>query len=148
MTLLMSFLTGAGTDAAGRTHAEIIAMTNEELEQHHDFIQWVFPFPEPSRAVPHSPVLTPQELTILRASDQAHLRILAAAERMLRFYAATHGWLAGYDHNHLRITRIIRSLRLIVGNEPANSFRTAILARVKEVGAAIPDATIAYWGAA
>jgi hypothetical protein len=123
-------------------------MTDDELEEHHDYIQWLFPLPEPSRSVPNSPVLTPEELAILGASEQARMRILAAAERMLRFYTASNGWLVGYDHNHLRITRIIRSLRLIVGNESANAFRMAIMARVEEAGAAIPASTIAYWNAA
>ena len=53
MTPLLGFLIGAGTDAAGRNHADIIAMTDAELEQHHDYIQWLFPLPEPSRAVPN-----------------------------------------------------------------------------------------------
>ena len=56
------------------------------------------PLPEPSRAVPNSPVLTPEEFAILRAWDQALMHILAAAERMLRFYAASNSSPPGYDH--------------------------------------------------
>jgi hypothetical protein len=34
---------------------------------------------------------------------------------MTRFYPGNDHWLVAYDHNHLRITRIIQSLRLLVG---------------------------------
>jgi hypothetical protein len=148
MIPLTWFLTGAGTDAAGRTHADIIAMTDDELEHHHDYIQWLFPLPHPETRCPQlsgpdtggfggSPVIG--------SSPHAHSRSSGAHVRLLLSYT----WMAcRYDHNHLRITRIIRSLRLIVGDEPANAFRTAIMARVEEAGAAIPASTIAYWNAA
>ena len=32
-----------------------------------------------------------------------------------------------YDHNHLRITRVIKSLRLLVSDEVADQFGSAIL---------------------
>ena len=145
MYILIAFYRGDVVHPESYTLDGILAEDDYWLEAKHNYIQWLFPLPEPSRAVPNSPVMTPEELTVLRASEQARSRILASAERMLRFYAASRGWLMGHDHNHLRITRIIRSLRLIVGDKPADEFRAAILAQVKEAGAPISASTIVYW---
>jgi len=87
MNLLTSFLTDAGIDAAGRTHADNIAMTDEELENNHDFIQWLFPLPEPSRAVPK--LTGPDAEGIdnspsIRSSPPAHSRSSRAHVAFLR----------------------------------------------------------------
>ena len=37
-------------------------------------------------------------------------------------------WRRRFDHNHLRITRIIKSLRLLCGDGPADNFRRDIKA--------------------
>ena len=49
--LVLSFLEGEGRDAAGwLVIGEILALNDHELERRHDFIQWLFALPEPSRA--------------------------------------------------------------------------------------------------
>ena len=40
------FLTGIGRDHRGRSLAEVLAFDDSALEQHHDYIQWLFPLPE------------------------------------------------------------------------------------------------------
>ena len=45
---IVMFLEGEGTDAHGRTVFEIVAMDDIALDRTHDFIQWLFPLPEPS----------------------------------------------------------------------------------------------------
>ena len=127
MSPVVAFLTGRGGDAAGRSLAEVLAFDDDQLERRHDFIQWLFPLAEPSRAVPGSPVLTPADIAALRSSSTAQANLRAAADRMARFYAATSAWRAPFDHNHLRITRIVRSLRLLVGDADADAFRAAVL---------------------
>jgi hypothetical protein len=52
------------------------------------------------------------------------------------------------DHNHRRITRIIRSLRLLQGDEAADAFRDAILARVQETRAPVSARSLGYWATA
>ena len=113
---LFDFLTGNGVDAAGRTYADVLAFDEDSLERHHDFIQWLFPLDEPSRAVPGSPVLDAQTIAALRGSGVARERQEKAAARMLQFYRDTEAWRRPFDHNHLRITRIIKSLRLTNGD--------------------------------
>ena len=97
-------------------------MSDGELEAYHDWVQWLFPLPTPSAAVPGSPVLTTSDIAAIRADPRAVATLERASERLMRFYKSTDHWLVRYDHNHLRISRIIQSLRLLVGPEAARRF--------------------------
>ena len=145
---IVAFLEGEGPDGAGRTLFDVLAMNNVALEQTHDFIQWLFPLREPSRAVPDAPVLTNDQVDALRESAMAQTALAAATDRMEAFYRMTHDWLMPNDHNHLRITRIIRSLRLLVGDDPADAFKAVILSRVQETRAPVSARSRGYWATA
>jgi hypothetical protein len=67
---------------------------------------------------------------------------------MLRFYESTNGWLASHDHNHLRITRIIRSLRLLLGPDPAQRFDRAVLALNAAAGSPVNAGSLRFWAEA
>ena len=73
MSALLDFLRGDGRDARGRAIAQIWALTNEEIERRHDFIQWLFPLDTASGAVPDSPVLAADEVAILRRDPERDL---------------------------------------------------------------------------
>ena len=143
---IVRFLEGEGADGAGRRIAEVLAFDDAQLEARHDFIQWLFPLLEPSAAVPGSPVLTPDDATAIRGSAAAQANLRAGASRMAAFYAANDHWLAPYDHNHLRITRIIRSLRLLAGDAEADAFREGVTARARAEGR-VNGRSLAYWAA-
>lgn len=142
---ILAFLEGEGPDARGRGLFEVLAFNDVALEQTHDFIQWLFPLTEPSAAMPDAPVLGPEEVQAIRDSGMAQCAMAAATDRMDSFYRATHDWLMPNDHNHQRITRIIRSLRLLRDDEHADAFRAAILARVDETRAPISARSRGYW---
>lgn len=142
---ILAFLEGEGPDARGRGLFEVLAFNDVALEQTHDFIQWLFPLTEPSAAMPDAPVLGPEEVQAIRDSGMAQCALAAATDRMDSFYRATHDWLMPNDHNHRRITRIIRSLRLLRDDEHADAFRAAILARVDETRAPISARSRGYW---
>jgi hypothetical protein len=142
---IVAFLEGEGADARGRTVFDVLAMDDAALERTHDFIQWLFPLPEPSGAVPDAPVLTPGEAQAIRDSVMAQCALAAATDRMEAFYRSTHGWLKPHDHNHLRITRIIRSLRLLRGDGEADAFRDAILCYVEATRAPVSARSRGYW---
>ena len=145
-TRLAAFLTGDGRDHAGRSFEEVLAFDDETLERRHDFIQWLFPLLEPSLAVPGAPVLTREDIAALKASPKALARMRQATERMAAFYAHGLHWRTPHDHNHRRITRIIKSLRLLLGDGAADTFRQQMLALAK--GAPIDAEARRYWAEA
>lgn len=148
MSVLVAFLTEAGTRPDGLDHAGVLGQDDDWFETRHDFIQWLFPLTEPSRAVPGAPVLTAAEAARLRAEPRARRRMLAATRRMEGFYARTDAWLAAHDHNHLRITRIIRSLRLLVDDAAADAFRAFILDQLRARGGRVNADSLRFWAAA
>jgi hypothetical protein len=81
-------------------------------------------------------VRTKADIQRIRNDERAAENLRTAAERMWLFYNSTSHWLSSFDHNHLRITRIIKSLRLLLGDKDADAVRERILDRVQ---------TIIYW---
>ena len=57
MGAIHDFLRGTGCDGRGRRLADVLAFDDARIEGVHDFIQWLFPLAEASRAVPGAPVL-------------------------------------------------------------------------------------------
>lgn len=161
---LIAFYLGDGVNDSGRTFYEILGMSDEKLEDEHDYIQWLFPLDEPSEAVPSSPVLTKGAIEVLQA-DQATARMRDALRRMLAFYGlgpwsaadnlvslerlptyegrSTH-WLARC-HNFKRITRILLSLRLMGLDAEAKAFHECLEAIYEEHSSSIGLKTIGYW---
>jgi hypothetical protein len=145
---IVDFLTGAGPDGAGREIFEVLALDDPAIEATHDFIQWVFPLRERSGANPHAPTLTAGDVEAIRDSGHAEAALAAATDRMAIFYLRNGHWLIASDHNHLRITRIIKSLRLLRGDPQADAFRDLILARVAEAGSPVGTPTLGFWSRA
>lgn len=142
---LVMFLSGEGRDSRGRLLEDILDFSDQRLEALHDFIQWLFPLDTPSAAVPGSPVLTAADIEAIRADTSCQTNLKRSAERMARFYTENDHWLVPADHNHLRITRIIRSLRLLVGREEAEKFADGIMKRVRQAGAPVSSTSQRYW---
>lgn len=142
---VLAFLQGVGADARGRTLFDVLGFSDDSLERTHDYIQWLFPLTEPSQAVPDSPVLTDADVEAIRNSSMALVALSAGADRMMAFYNRTNHWMGPADHNHLRITRIIRSLRLLRGGAEADAFRDFILDRVRERRAPVSARAKGYW---
>ena len=143
--VIQEFLRGEEPDGAGRFFDDVLAFEDATLERRHDFIQWLFPLREPSAAVSRSPVLSASDVQTLREDSLVVSNLRRAAARMAEFYARSAQWLRPADHNHLRITRIVRSLRLLVGDEDADRFKQLMLDRVRASGAQINPMTLRYW---
>ncbi|MDB4278823.1 hypothetical protein N9917_04410 [Deltaproteobacteria bacterium] len=112
MSTILDFYQGSGT-GAGRTFDQIMAFDDFNLEAVHDWVQWVFPLPEKSKAQPKTcPVLTAADLEVFRTDVAVRARVHQAANRYWKFLMDTEEWHTQYDHNHLRITRLIRFLVL------------------------------------
>lgn len=165
MRPLIAFYRDGGRDDRGRTQAEIIAWDDARLEAIHDFIQWLFPLPEISGANPSAPTLDAETIAAFHATPEMRERLRGSFLRMLRFYglSLTEGpggpvverapnfapraanWLRPMNHNHLRLTRILRSCLLLgLEAESAALFR-ALSSIFRENPQAITARTHAYW---
>lgn len=120
-------------------------MGDRDIEQNHDFIQWLFPLTEPSGANRRAPVLSAEDVVEVHASGLAQIALAAATDRMAHFYRRNSHWLVDHDHNHLRITRIIKSLRLLRGPGEAEDFRQIILRRDEAAGRPVSAGSRQYW---
>jgi hypothetical protein len=146
--LIHEYLVGSGRDSGGRSIETVLAFDDASIEAVHDFIQWLFPLPVASRAQPHSPVLAKAELEAIRRDPVAVGNLKRASKRMATFYIANDHWLTPFDHNHLRITRIITSLRLIAGPAAAQEFYAAIADRVRTSPMAVNSRSLRFWSEA
>jgi hypothetical protein len=161
---LARFFAG-GADDDGRTLEEIIGWDDTRLEMVHDYIQWLFPLPERSGANLWAPVLDTATIVTIRGSAEMQERLRDAFERMLAFYGfalegdavvegprfgtASRNWLHAGNHNHLRLTRMLRSLRVLGLEREAAALWTALRALYERETAAgrrtITVETFAFW---
>ncbi len=125
---IVGFLEGKTPDRRGRILAMLLQQTDHQAETTHDYIQWLFPLDEPSRSVNGAPVLTELEIDEIRDSKLAQANLARSASWFLGFLERNNHWVTKYNHNHLRITRVIKSLRLLASGEAADEFRDKVLA--------------------
>jgi hypothetical protein len=109
---IIGFLTGNTKDSEGRLLRQILAWPDDHLEAVHDFIQWLFPLTEPSPVNPEAPVLDAATISEIRGRPELQDAVGASADRMRRFYAGSRHWITPGNHNHLRITRMLKCLKL------------------------------------
>jgi hypothetical protein len=162
---LIAFYRDGARDDRGRTLAEILAWSDDRLEDVHDFIQWLFPLPEPSGANPGAPALDAATIQEFHATPAMRDRLRQAFERMMRFYGlawvstATGGaverlpdfreraqnWLWPMNHNHPRLTRILRSTLLLGLDAESKALFHALNAVYREYPDRISTRTHAFW---
>ncbi|RUR36644.1 opioid growth factor receptor-related protein [Vreelandella populi] len=157
---LIAFYRGESPDHQGRMINDIWAFSPFWLEHTHDYIQWLFPIPEAGRFNAFAPLLTPplQEAfaknSFLRQQQQRSLDV------MLNFFGLdqdgititaqpdlsiqTHIWLKAGGHNHLRITRILRSLALCHQVELARAVQQAVI-DIGTLRGVVSETSIQYW---
>lgn len=162
---LIAFYRDGARDDRGRTLSEILAWDDERLEDVHDFIQWLFPLPERSGANPGAPTLDSATIEMFHATPAMRDRLHQALERMLRFYglvwvsSAAGGnverlpdfreraqdWLWPMNHNHLRLTRILRSTLLLGLEAESKALFHALNAICREYPDRVAGRTHAFW---
>lgn len=166
---LLAFYRGTGTDHAGRRLSDVLAWDNDALESVHDYIQWVFPGTEPSRANALAPLLSPQDVAAFHGDAALRATLRRAFDRLLDFYgfrlltmdgesriepgpdwaARSQQWLQRNNHNHLRLTRIIRCLHALGLQAEAKALQRALfdIAERTHVGQ-VSRSTLRFWRAA
>lgn len=162
---IVKFYREEGTDGSGRKLSQILAWDDAKLEAYHDFIQWLFPSTQGSRAVPGSPVLQQAEIQVFNSDPALRARLLEAFKRMLAFYEFDYSeeggeikitrkadwdsrkphWLNNGNHNHLRITRILKCLTVLGLPEQAQAFFQALAEVYRNYKEDIGYNTFQYW---
>lgn len=108
--------------ADGFRRKELLSISNEDFESKHGFIQWAFPTPESSNQVSNAPVLDLETAVWLAEKPDVSTFLEAMTVRFLEFLSFNQHWKQRYNHNHLRISRAILSLRLLHSWELADWF--------------------------
>lgn len=146
---------------------QLMHFTDDQLEFKHDYIQYAFPIKTPSGFNPIAPILSKKEIKWINGENglKARINLKNMFIRMLQFYGFTlietpeiikceyssafseraKNWLTPNNHNFLRITRILISLRLLGLPEYAMAFYRIL----DELYSMIPDIiskkTYKYW---
>lgn len=171
---ILSFYEGTGPDQSGRMLDDVLAFDFGRREAEHDYIQWLFPIPETSGANPFAPVLTEAATAEFRGRPELRERLRRSFLFMLQFFglelnegdavpgrgeasvklAVREGpefgrragvWLYPGSHNFLRISRILRCLRLL-GLEPeAAAFLAYLEDLQRRHPELVPARTLQYW---
>ena len=148
MTEIVSFLEGKTLDHRGRILAMLLQQTDHQAEKNHDYIQWLFPLDEPSRSVNGAPVLTELEIDQIRQSSLAQANLAKSARWFLGFLERNDHWITNYNHNHLRITRVIKSLRLLASDKAADEFKNIVFEYLGDDLNLIDPKARSFWNSA
>lgn len=155
-------------DGRGRTLETILSWPDSTLEFSHDYIQTLFPLPERSPIDPSAPVINRATFATFRSRPELRSRVREALERICQFYGfqfqqggeadtvrverqdggsferQTRNWVTRSNHNHLRITRIIRSLRVLGLDKEATAFFDAVK-KVHDQTGRIGSRSFMFW---
>lgn len=160
-------------DEEGRTLSSILAWPDSTLESSHDYIQQIFPLPEQSTFNPSAPLISAQVFSSFRERADLRGRLRQSFIRILAFYGleqrindtdsgeigdvvlkivkapnfnnASRNWVKLFDHNHLRITRIIRCLRVLGLEQEAEAFFHALESVYQSCGGSISKRSLMFW---
>jgi hypothetical protein len=165
---LLDFYLGVGTDDRRRYLREMLQWPDAQLEEVHDYIQWMFPLTEKSAFNVRAPVLTPSDISEFRSNPELRQNLKASFVRILGFYGlilsgshplkvkralyfeeASLNWIFPGNHNHLRITRILKSLMTLGLEEEARAFYDCLediyRAESTRSNPGISEATVSFW---
>lgn len=169
---LVGFYSGAIPDARGRRLAVIQSWGFDELEDTHDYIQWLFPLRTRSPVNPSAPILDSEVIAAFRSRRDLQDALLRSLETMLRFYgfeldcsgdlpnvrcskqfdARASNWMTPGKHNHLRITRILACLQTLGFSSHAEAVFRALQevywSKTQAKSQAISEESFSFWKSA
>jgi hypothetical protein len=165
MSELLAFYRGTGCDHRGRTLDDILAFSDAELEATHDYIQWLFPSDQASAFNAQAPVIGVAEIDAFQASPKLQRRLGQSLDRMLAFYGflrrlnggeafiteaanaaiQQRNWLQPGNHNHLRLTRMLRCCTLLGLKPDARALLMALDELAAQHPHAITPETERFW---
>ncbi len=153
MNDLIGFYLDTGPDSEGRTLSEIWAMSDDDLMDMHDVVQWLFPLTERSSFNPHAPILTEKQIYLFREDARLKSNLLRSFHRFVQVFGLEYNygeiqqvvsrdiWMH-LNHNWLRFTRILKSLTLLGLKDEALAFFHFLERKIGNVD------SMHYWRAA
>lgn len=166
---LIDFYTKEGKDDEGRTLQDILSLVDEDFNNTHDLIQWLFPTYEKSEYNPFAPLLDNETVEYLLNSEEFLSNYMDSFHYFL-YFLGFRMWGTGkrnsevfisyrpswdtqkrnwfYPHNHtvLRISRVLTSLIAFKQYDYADALYTHLESLFHtEEGSRIIQDSIAYW---
>ena len=161
---LVCFYRGSDGDHRGRRIDDILSWNDQALESVHDYIQWLFPLDEPSAFNVSAPLVTIADREAFRTDPTLANNLRRSFDRMLAFYGLelvdeqvrrgtnwterSEVWLHPHNHNYLRLTRILKSLKLLGQPDLAQALGEALLSEYRRSPDRVGATTADYWKAA
>ncbi len=165
---IIEFYSGKEPDNRGRYLHDIQQWADDKLEAIHDYIQWLFPLPEASGFNLAAPILNRESIREFRARADLQDKLRVSFLWMMNFYglevrlgeqitvaraskfaANATVWLSPGNHNHLRITRILKCLSVLGLSVEAKVFFDCLSEIYEDEQnkpmPAISDETMLYW---
>lgn len=157
---IIRFLSLKGTDDKGRMLSDLWDKSDLFLEFSHNYIQWMFPLNERSKHHPNAPVLDDEDIQFIQNHAEIQVNMLHSFDIILSFYGFDRNelviqrnkefprkskrWLTKDNHNFLRITRILKSLKLCGFDAYSKAFFETLVQVYKEYPV-ITEETMSYW---
>lgn len=157
---IVDFYRGERGNNVGHTLADMMTWTNGQLEMDHDWVQWVFASNERSMMNGEAPVLTKDESKIFESDPELQDKVKQSFIRMLTFldFKLTKDdesgvfiepkddnipwWIRGsFNHNMLRMTRVLKCLRLT----GLTQYAMAMYDALREFKDKVSHNTWSYW---
>ena len=163
MSAIVDFY-GGGEDLKGRTLEYMWNFDYFALENVHDYIQFLFPIPEPSYFNRGFPRLLISDIHKFRDSKELKHNLLISFIVMLDFFGLKisaeekitiekaenykerkNNWQTGKNHNFLRITRILISLKTLGLENVSLAFYKCLIKLVEENPIGFNFTSLEYW---
>ena len=139
------FFLNKAPDHKGRMLSDIYKFSDNEIEATHDFFQIIFPLAEPSYWSSNKYFIeSQQEVEILSKNKNVREVILQSASWYIAFLKRNNHWKNSNDHNLKRITRMIKSVRLIVGDIEADKVKKEIIS-IENIEKLVGQKSFQYW---
>ena len=164
-SMLIPFYLGEQTDSHRRRIQEIWAWDFEVLEHTHNYIQWLFPIAEKSAFNSDAPLVDEKVIQAFKEDSRLQKNLRQSLAVMLQFYGLQsheddgkvvinraenysgrkYEWVNMFNHNYLRITRILKCLMLFGLDDEAQAFYDCLRQIYREDSEQIGSKTFRYW---
>lgn len=117
--MIVDYYLGKSEDKDGNTVNDYLTFDDDTISRERNFIPWIFPSSEQSHGYDDAPVMDEGIVAKFREDNILREMVRQVVNRYLKFLNNTDGWRNTSDHNHIRITRMIRFLATIGMREEA-----------------------------